>query len=252
MSLEELQKMLDNARREVPTYLDTLPEGTGEQAELEMTKLLQEGQLLLHPRPVNLAVRRDEEAVTPEGTGAFTLFRRDRSGNKIGQILVPEQAMTLDKLRTIQETLKDDRVRLGMVASEEEPGIVGRLFLLVPVDAFPEDIQQRRRERRQEDWQDSVPEPPELGDEWSESGSGPDNLNEDLGWEAGDRQPLGAWLLGSVVRFQEDRVWPDQPLKEAKDLFMYGLTGGLPDISERWLRELGVEPDDPDNEGRTR
>lgn len=264
MSLDELKRQLEQAQRNTPTYLDTLPESGPVDLPLDGNEQDGKAVLMVYPEPVDLTLRWEREAVAPEGTHVLSVYRRSREGAKIGHLLVGDDRTGEDSIQQIQQVLTAPHTRIAIVVREEEPGLVGRLLVFVRLKDMPGDFPAayENDDAEKQPWEESIPETPDLGNSWqaSQGSSGyqedyPDSHQKE-GPDEMPKDPRVGLSLGAVIRYQQDRGWPDDFMREAKDLFRHGLAGGLPPIRERVLEELKKprpdSPDDPDTGGRKR
>lgn len=230
------------------TYLDPVHRDISELAERQRAE---DGRFvfLASRQRVPLRTSVGDEGPAPEGAVPVDVHRRDTDA-RLGRFAA-DPASTEE----LRELFAEAR-RIGLGVHEESPGLVGHLVALIPVDeleGLTEDGdlpggpgsgplgpggkaggEGELPWEGDQEWKESVPEPPELGD-------GPDlGGAERPSPDEGEETRFGALHLGNVVRFAADREHPGEFVDEARDLFRTALEGDLPSISERLIEELAA------------
>jgi hypothetical protein len=160
-------------------------------------------------RPVPLAVRRIEDERVPEGLVGLAAFLEDRM---IARCAVPDDVAAMIE----GQALFAHPVQLVLAAREESPGLQCRLFAVVEV---------ARDAPEREPWADSVP------------GAGFDAPDE------GEDPSQARVFLGQVVRFQRDRLHPDDLALEAADVLRRIVQGQAVEVIDKVLGDLLDDPD---------
>lgn len=175
--------------------------------------------------PVPLAVAPLDDVRAPEGSAL---------GAYIGRRLIARCAMAREAIdQLISLDLFSEPVSLALLAVEEEPGIQGRLFALVPADRLSEAMLDM--EESDEPWKSSVPsfeDPDDDDDDFEEL-----DEDEDEDDEAGE--DVASILLGHVVRFDRDRRHAGDLAAEAVDILQRIVAGSeLRDADSRAVDDL--------------
>jgi hypothetical protein len=172
---------------------------------------------------VALRVEEIEDDRTPDGMVCMGVLFQDRL---IARSIVPPEA--LDEIKN-QEVFAGP-VRLGLAAVEQEPGLQCRLFALLPVSRFEEQMREQEREP-EEPWAASVPRFEDLMQGQQET---------DVDDEPVDENAVVPMLLGHVVRFGRDRKHPDSLAEEAADVLRAILSDDRPltNIVDKILEDL--------------
>ena len=186
--------------------------GAGEEEEGEEGEAEEDGEakpavFVTTAQAVAIRVDRLTDERAPEGS-ALATYIDDR--------LVARSAMDVESIdRLLALGLFDEPVPLGLFAYEETPGLQCRLFALVPSSAL------REASHSDEPWKASVPS---FEDREEDDGSGPS---------------METILLGHIVRFETDRMHPDDLAAEAVDVLQKILTGGpLSDANQKAIDDL--------------
>ncbi|MFQ5678306.1 MAG: hypothetical protein ACE5HP_02490 [Gemmatimonadota bacterium] len=150
--------------------------------------------------------------LAPDGTLCVGCFVNDRL---VARCAIPREAaqefLGLDLFR--------QPVALALGARAGGPLVEGNLLALVPASEAQE------AEPGEEPWKESVP------------GSG---FEAAAGiQERGDEGQLVGIFLGQVVRFQEDRRFPDNLVREAADMLAGIVRGRVGNVVDRVIQDLG-------------
>lgn len=174
--------------------------------------------------PVPLDVAALEDARAPEGSVL---------GTYIGSRLIARCAMPREAIEQLLALkLFDEPVPLALLAVEEEPGVQGRLFALVPATRILE--AQQDAEFEDEPWKASVPSFEDALEEYEDV---EDELDEDEEDDEGEK--IASILLGHIVRFRRDRKHADDLAAEAVDILQKIVAGGdLRDADARAVDDL--------------
>lgn len=178
-----------------------------------------EGVLVGTASPVWLRVEPMDHHLTPEGTVCIATVLNERV---ISRCAVPEE--TAEDFLSME--LFEQPVALALNVKAGGPGLEGNLLALVPLSDRPD-------EGPEEPWKRSVPG---AGYEEAARAVGGDEDAGD-GDEAAEGQLVGVFL-GQVVRFDEDRRYPDNLLREAADMLAGVVRGRIGDVVDRVLRDL--------------
>lgn len=174
------------------------------------------------PVPVDVAPIDDLRA--PEGSVLGTYI----GARLIARCAMPREA--IDQLLSLK--LFDQPVPLALLAVEEDPGVQGRLFALVPAERIIE--AQQDAESPDEPWKASVPS---FEDALEDDGDELDDDEDDMENEAGEK--IASILLGHIVRFSRDRMHSDDLAAEAVDILQKIVNGGdLKDADTRAVDDL--------------
>lgn len=168
--------------------------------------------LVATDRPVAISVVPIEDERTPEG---MVCLGTSLEGRLVARCVVPPEAAAFLEDRE----LFADPVRLVLAARAAPPGLQCRLFALVPLPegAFEE-------EDEEEPWASSVPS------------SDYDRAIRPS--QAGDAPRAVAVLLGHVVRFTDDRRYPDHLAREAADVLATIVAGRVSEVVDKVLGDL--------------
>jgi hypothetical protein len=169
--------------------------------------------LVATDRPVAISVVPIEDDRTPEG---MVCLGTSLEGRLVARCVVPPEAAAFLEDRE----LFVDPVRLVLAARAAPPGLQCRLFALVPLPegAFEEDDEQ------EEPWASSVPS------------SDFDRLIRPS--QDAEAPRAVAVLLGHVVRFTDDRRFPDHLAREAADVLATIVAGRVSEVVDKVLGDL--------------
>jgi len=172
------------------------------------------------PVPVDVAPLDDLRA--PEGSVLGTYI----GARLIARCAMPREA--IDQLLSLK--LFDEPVPLALLAVEEDPGVQGRLFALVPAARIME--AQQDVESADEPWKASVPAFEDALDEDDDEDDEEDDDEE-------DGEKIASILLGHIVRFTRDRRHAEDLAAEAVDILQKIVNGGdLKDADSRAVDDL--------------
>jgi hypothetical protein len=165
------------------------------------------------PLPVRLVPL--EHPGTRAGHASFaTHLVNPESGELGAQIALGDLPQDITAMLLASEIFAEP-VHLGLTAWEEEGGIRGLIFALVPPERL--ETLQEISEGEDEPWR---------SDTSFNASAYEDALAEAHSEEAGELTPVVPFTLGVVMRFAENRVAPDDLGREAADLFGALLSGG--------------------------
>lgn len=179
-----------------------------------------EGVLVGTASPLRLRLEPMKHHLAPEGTECVATFFGDRL---ISRCALPEE--TAEEF--LEMTLFDRPVSLALNVRPGGPGLEGNLLALVPISEAGQET-----EAGEEPWKDSVP------------GAGYEAAATP--GEDGNENHLVGIFLGQVVRFEEDRKFPDSLVREAADMLAATVRGRIGDVVDRVIEDLtgpGVEPE---------
>lgn len=189
-------------------YGDMLPPSRGVQPDAES-----ESVLVGTASPVALRLERVEHHLTPEGGACIASYVHDRL---VGRCAVPRE--------TAEEFLEMELFRhpvpLALNVRRMGPVLEGNLLALVPAGDLHVEAEGGGEP---EPWKESVP------------GSGYDEASTD----AEEGKQLVGVFLGQVVRFQEDRRFPDSLVREAADMLAGVVRGRIGNVVDRVIEEIG-------------
>lgn len=173
--------------------------------------------------PVPLAVAPLDDVRAPEGSAL---------GAYIGPRLIARCAMAREAIdQLISLDLFSEPVPLALLAVEEEPGVQGRLFALVPADRISEAMLDS--DEADEPWKASVPSFGEPGEEDDDDFEDFDEGDDE------DGEDVASILLGHIVRFDRDRRHADDLAAEAVDILQKIVAGSdLKDADSRAVDDL--------------
>ena len=161
--------------------------------------------------PVQLSVALIEDERVPEGMICMGTYR---SGKLVARSVVPPEAW-----EQIQELrIFDEPVQVVLVARAAPPGLQCQLYAMVELD-------QHEEESAEEPWSASVPRPE------FESAAGASDTAE-------DGPAVAPIPLGHIVRFDRDRVHPDNLPLEAADVLRKIIDGDTSEVVDRALADL--------------
>ncbi len=170
-------------------------------------------------RPIPIVVRRIEDDRVPEGMIGLGTFLSDR--------LVARCAVPPEVAEFIEEKgLLAEPVPLVLAAKEESPGLQCRLFAVVPVP--PTEAAEPA-----EPWAASVPR---FEDAVAESE--PEPVAEAFEGLEGIEGAQGMIFLGQIVRFDRDRLHPENLGMEAADVLRTVVEGKAKEVVDRVLDDL--------------
>lgn len=175
--------------------------------------------------PVPLAVAPLDDIRAPEGSAL---------GTYIGPRLIARCAMAREAIdQLISLDLFSEPVPLALLAVEEDPGVQGRLFALVPADRISEAMLES--EGADEPWKASIPS---FGD--AEEDEDDDDFDDDEDDdEDGGGEDVASILLGHIVRFTRDRRHADDLAAEAVDILQKIVAGSdMKDADSRAVDDL--------------
>jgi len=170
-----------------------------------------EGVLVGTASPVQLAVRVAEHHLTPPESVCIATFH---NGRQISRCAVPSE--TADEFLSME--LFEKPVSLAINARAGDPGVEGNLLALVPLSP-------RESEEDTTPWRNSVP------------GAAYDAVRD----EGDEKQHLVGIFLGQVVRFKEDRRFPDSLSREAADMLGGVVRGRIGKLVDRVIRHLSEQ-----------
>lgn len=173
-------------------------------------------------RPIPILVRRIEDDRVPEGMIGLGTFLSDR--------LVARCAVPPEVAEFIEDKgLLAEPVPLVLAAKEESPGLQCRLFAVVPVP--PTEVAESGDSA--EPWAASVPR---FEDAVAESE--PEPVDEAFEGLEGIEGAQGMIFLGQIVRFERDRLHPDNLGLEAADVLRTVVEGRAKEVVDRVLDDL--------------
>lgn len=164
-------------------------------------------------RPLPIAVKQIDDERVPEGMVGL--------GTYLGDRLIARCAVPTDVLEFIETNgVFAEPVPLVLAAREEPPGLQCRLFAVVAVSPPTES------EDEPEPWAQSVP------------GAGFEAEVEEEPDEEADLAGQGMVFLGQIVRFDRDRIHPDNLGLEAADVLRKLVEGKTSEVVDRALDDL--------------
>lgn len=164
--------------------------------------------------PVPLRVEKVEHHLTPDGGVCIASYLHDRL---VGRCAVPEE--TAEEF--LEMELFRSPVALALNARTAGPVVEGNLLALVPASQIRTDPEAAGEP---EAWKQSVP------------GSG----YEDASSDADEEGQLVGVFLGQVVRFEDDRRFPDSVVREAADMLAGVVRGRIGNVVDRVIEDLGA------------
>ncbi len=167
--------------------------------------------------PVPLRVELLDDERTPDGMVCMGTYRNDR--------LVARCALPPEAWAKVQEHgFFEQPVPVVLVAREAPPGLQCQLFAMV---VLPEGLELEAEDDQDEPWADSVP------------GASYEAAVSDADQEEDDGDPRVAPIpLGTIVRFDRDRVHPDSLPLEAADVLRKVIEGKTSEVVDRALEDL--------------
>lgn len=166
--------------------------------------------------PVALAVRLLEDERTPEGMVCMGTYRGDRL---IARCVLPPEAWT----QVSEFAFFEEPVPVVLLARLAPPGLQCQLFALLPL---PDDA---RDDEEEAPWAQSVPgasyRPADEADDAEEAEEDAD-------------EAVLAFPLGNIVRFERDRVHPDDLARETADVLRRLIEGRTYEVVDKALEQL--------------
>ncbi len=161
--------------------------------------------------PVQLSVALVEDERVPEGMICMGTYR---SGKLVARsVVTPEAWEQIKELRIF-----DEPVQVVLVARAAPPGLQCQLYAMV-------ELEQHEEESPDEPWAASVPRPE------FESNAGASDTAE-------EGPAVAPIPLGHIVRFDRDRVHPDNLPLEAADVLRKIIDGDTSEVVDRALSDL--------------
>jgi len=180
-------------------------------------------------QPVDLSVRLIEDDRTPEGMVCMGTYRGERL---IARCVIPPE--TWEQVATFQ--LFGEPVPVVLMAREAPPGLQCQLFALLalPIELLEGDDEDEEGEEDEEDddeedapWAESVP-----GASYEREMAGDDDDDED------EEDRVVAFPLGQIVRFDKDRLYPDNLPLETADVLRRLIEGRTYEVVDKALEDL--------------
>ena len=178
-------------------------------------------------QPVDLAVRLIEDERTPDGMVCMGTYRGERL---IARCVIPPE--TWEQVTTFE--LFGEPVPVVLMAREAPPGLQCQLFALLalPIELLEgDDEEDEESEEEDEDeeapWADSVP-----GAAYERETAGDDDDDED------DEDRVVAFPLGQIVRFDKDRLYPQNLPLETADVLRRLIEGRTYEVVDKALEDL--------------
>jgi len=175
--------------------------------------------LVITDRPVEISVRMLDDERTPEGLVCLA--------TELGHRIVARCVVTPEAAGFLNQTgLFGSPVRLALAAHEASPGLQCRLFAIVKV---PGEVLQEEdeEEEEQEPWAASVP-----------SSNFDRLIAESDDDEEDDGEHEAAVLLGHIVRFDRDRLYPTNLPLEAADILSSIVEGKVIEVVDKVIEDL--------------
>jgi hypothetical protein len=177
-------------------------------------------------QPVDLTVRLVDDDRTPEGMVCMGTYRGERL---IARCVIPPE--TWEQVTTFE--LFGEPVPVVLMAREAPPGLQCQLFALLalPIDLLEGDDEDGAEEDEEEDeeqspWAESVP-----GTSYEREMAGDDEEDD-------DEDRVVAFPLGQIVRFDRDRLHPDNLPLEAADVLRRLIEGRTYEVVDKALEDL--------------
>lgn len=131
--------------------------------------------------------------------------------------------------------------RLLFAVREEDPGVVGRMFLALKAPPGGQMKGPGHKGGPKKPWQESVPETPDFGSDWQGGGQQEgydDGYPNSSGPKKGKGGKTVAMPIGRVIRFEEDLRFPNDLSMEARDMLGHAVAGDLPPVRDRLIEQL--------------
>jgi hypothetical protein len=177
-------------------------------------------------QPVELSVRLFEDDRTPEGMVCMGTYRGERL---IARCVIPPE--TWEQVTTFE--LFGEPVAVVLMAREAPPGLQCQLFALLalPIELLEGDDDDDEEGEDEEDeeeapWADSLP-----GTSYERQVAGEDD-------EEDDEDRVVAFPLGQIVRFDKDRLHPDNLPLETADVLRRLIEGRTYEVVDKALEDL--------------
>lgn len=180
-------------------------------------------------QPVDLSVRLVEDDRTPEGMVCMGTYRGERL---IARCVIPPE--TWEQVTTFE--LFGEPVPVVLMAREAPPGLQCQLFALLalPIELLEGDDDDSEEEGEEEE-EDEEEAP------WAESLPGTSYEREVADGEEGeddDEDRVVAFPLGQIVRFDKDRLYPDNLPLETADVLRRLIEGRTYEVVDKALEDL--------------
>jgi hypothetical protein len=177
-------------------------------------------------QPVDLAVRLVEDDRTPEGMVCMGTYRGERL---IARCVIPPE--TWEQVTSFE--LFSEPVPVVLMAREAPPGLQCQLFALLalPLELMESDDDEDEDEDEEGD-DDEAP--------WAESVPGASYEREvaEEDDDEDDEDQVVAFPLGQIVRFDKDRLHPDNLPLETADVLRRLIEGRTYEVVDKALEDL--------------
>lgn len=180
-------------------------------------------------QPVDLSVRLIEDDRTPEGMVCMGTYRGERL---IARCVIPPE--TWEQVTAFE--LFGEPVPVVLMAREAPPGLQCQLFALLalPIELLEGDDDEEDDEEDEEGdddeeapWADSLP-----GASYERELAGEDDEEDD------EEDRVVAFPLGQIVRFDKDRLYPDNLPLETADVLRRLIEGRTYEVVDKALEDL--------------
>ncbi len=176
-------------------------------------------------QPVDLSVRLIDDDRTPDGMVCMGTYRGERL---IARCVIPPE--TWEQVTTFE--LFGEPVAVVLMAREAPPGLQCQLFALLalPIELLEGDDDEEEGEDEADEeeapWADSLP-----GTSYERQVAGEDD-------EEDDEDRVVAFPLGQIVRFDKDRLHPDNLPLETADVLRRLIEGRTYEVVDKALEDL--------------
>jgi hypothetical protein len=183
-------------------------------------------------QPVDLSVRLLEDERTPEGMVCMGTYRGERL---IARCVIPPE--TWEQVTAFE--LFGEPVPVVLMAREAPPGLQCQLFALLalPIELLEGDDDEEEDGEEEDEEGDDEEESP-----WAASLPGSSYEREVAGDEEDeeddDEDRVVAFPLGQIVRFDKDRLYPDNLPLETADVLRRLIEGRTYEVVDKALEDL--------------